>query len=158
MDGKNIKYRIGKSYTAQILTTIFAFACVIPLLFILFYILKAGITKINWHFLVNVPKPVGEPGGGIQSLDEALGHPAQFQQRAHAVTLCVKGWKQRTCLPATGLDNAGSFRQVPSAREQRSRKAQPGARSSSDGVIPGICRNGSPLRLRLGTESMSPCV
>jgi phosphate transport system permease protein len=65
MDGKNIKYRIGKSYTAQILTTIFAFACVIPLLFILFYILKAGITKINWHFLVNVPKPVGETGGGI---------------------------------------------------------------------------------------------
>jgi len=65
MDGKNIKYRIGKSYTAQILTTIFAFACVIPLLFILFYILKAGITKINWHFLVNIPKPVGEAGGGI---------------------------------------------------------------------------------------------
>jgi phosphate transport system permease protein len=65
MDGKNIKYRIGKSYTAQILTTTFAFACVIPLLFILFYILKAGITKINWHFLVNIPKPVGEAGGGI---------------------------------------------------------------------------------------------
>jgi phosphate transport system permease protein len=65
MDGKNIKYRIGKSYGAQILTTIFAFACVIPLLFILFYILKAGITKINWHFLVNIPKPVGETGGGI---------------------------------------------------------------------------------------------
>jgi hypothetical protein len=35
MDGKNIKYRIGKSYVAQIVTTMFAFACVIPLLFIL---------------------------------------------------------------------------------------------------------------------------
>jgi len=65
MDGKNIKYRIGKSYGAQIVTTIFAFACVIPLLFILGFILKAGITKINWHFLVNIPKPVGESGGGI---------------------------------------------------------------------------------------------
>ena len=65
MDGKNIKYRIGKSYGAQIVTTIFAFACVIPLLYILGFILKAGITKINWHFLVNVPKPVGETGGGI---------------------------------------------------------------------------------------------
>jgi phosphate transport system permease protein len=65
MDGKNIKYRIGKSYGAQIVTTIFAFACVIPLLFILGFILKAGITKINWHFLVNIPKPVGEAGGGI---------------------------------------------------------------------------------------------
>jgi phosphate transport system permease protein len=65
MEGKNIKYRIGKSYVAQIVTTIFAFACVIPLLFILGFIIKAGITKINWHFLVNVPKPVGETGGGI---------------------------------------------------------------------------------------------
>lgn len=65
MDGKNIKYRIGKSYTAQIVTTIFAFACVIPLLFILGYIIRAGITRVNWHFLVNIPKPVGESGGGI---------------------------------------------------------------------------------------------
>jgi len=65
MDGKSIKYRIGKSYFAQIVTTLFAFACVIPLLFILGFIIKAGITKINWHFLVNVPKPVGETGGGI---------------------------------------------------------------------------------------------
>jgi phosphate transport system permease protein len=38
---------------------------VIPLLAILFFIIKAGITKINWHFIVNVPKPVGETGGGI---------------------------------------------------------------------------------------------
>jgi phosphate transport system permease protein len=65
MDGKNIKYRIGKSSFAQIVTTVFAFACVIPLLFILGFILKAGITKINWHFLVSIPKPVGESGGGI---------------------------------------------------------------------------------------------
>lgn len=65
MDGKNIKYRIGKSYVAQIVTTIFAFACVIPLLYILGFIIKAGITKINWHFLVSIPKPVGEAGGGI---------------------------------------------------------------------------------------------
>ena len=55
----------GDLYGAQIVTTIFAFACVIPLLFILGFILKAGITKINWHFLVNIPKPVGEAGGGI---------------------------------------------------------------------------------------------
>src|ERR1700744_2681443 len=65
MNVDNIKYRIGKNYGAQIITTILAFACVIPLLFILFFIIKAGITKINWHFLVNIPKPVGETGGGI---------------------------------------------------------------------------------------------
>jgi phosphate transport system permease protein len=38
---------------------------VVPLLAILLFIIKAGITKINWHFLVNIPKPVGEVGGGI---------------------------------------------------------------------------------------------
>src|SRR5882762_10895531 len=65
MDGKNLKYRLGKSYGFQGLIYALAFACVIPLLAILFFIIKAGITKINWHFLVNVPKPVGESGGGI---------------------------------------------------------------------------------------------
>ena len=65
MHASNVKYRLGKSYGFQILTYVLAFACVIPLLAILFFIIKAGITKINWHFLVNVPKPVGETGGGI---------------------------------------------------------------------------------------------
>jgi phosphate transport system permease protein len=61
----SVKYRIGKSRAMQGLTIFFAFACVLPLLAILIYIIKAGITKINWHFLTNLPKPVGESGGGI---------------------------------------------------------------------------------------------
>ena len=65
MDGKNVKFRLGKSYGFQWLVYVFAFACVIPLLLILSYIIKQGITKINWHFLVNIPKPVGETGGGV---------------------------------------------------------------------------------------------
>ena len=65
MKADNIKFRLGKSLGFQILTYVLAFACVIPLIAILFFILKAGITKINWHFLVNIPKPVGESGGGI---------------------------------------------------------------------------------------------
>jgi len=60
-----VKYRIGKSSGFQVLTTILAFACVIPLIAILIYIIRAGITKINWNFLTNVEKPVGEIGGGI---------------------------------------------------------------------------------------------
>lgn len=60
-----IRYRIGKSRVFQGLVILFAAASVIPLLAILFYILRAGITKINWHFLTNIPKPVGETGGGI---------------------------------------------------------------------------------------------
>src|ERR1700722_20040669 len=60
-----VKYRIGKSSAFKTLTVVLAFACVLPLVAILLYIIRAGITKINWHFLVNIPKPVGESGGGI---------------------------------------------------------------------------------------------
>lgn len=62
-----VKWRIAKSTIAKTFIVIFAFACVLPLLFIFFYIIKEGITKINWHFLVNLPKPVGETGGGISN-------------------------------------------------------------------------------------------
>ncbi len=47
------------------MTFVFALACMIPLGAILFFIIRAGITRINWHFLVNIPRPVGEKGGGI---------------------------------------------------------------------------------------------
>ncbi|XZF13779.1 phosphate ABC transporter permease PstA [Chitinophagaceae bacterium MMS25-I14] len=60
-----VKYRIGKSTLFKGLIILFSMACVLPLLFILGFIMKEGITKINWHFLVNIPKPVGETGGGI---------------------------------------------------------------------------------------------
>jgi len=72
MEIGSVKYRIGKSYGFQILTIVLAFACVIPLIAILIFIIKAGITKINWHFLVNIPKPVGETGGGIANACSAV--------------------------------------------------------------------------------------
>jgi phosphate transport system permease protein len=37
----------------------------VPLLLILFYIVRQGIASINWNFFINLPKPVGEKGGGI---------------------------------------------------------------------------------------------
>src|SRR5579885_620474 len=60
-----VKYRVAKSRTVQIFTVALAFMITIPLLFIIFYIFKEGITKINWTFLTHIPKPVGETGGGI---------------------------------------------------------------------------------------------
>lgn len=38
-----------------------------PLLLILFYIFRQGIASMNWHFLTNLPKPVGETGGGVSN-------------------------------------------------------------------------------------------
>lgn len=37
----------------------------LPLLFILFYLLKQGIGAMNWAFFMQLPKPVGEAGGGV---------------------------------------------------------------------------------------------
>jgi phosphate transport system permease protein len=61
----NVKYRVGKSKFVQGLIVLFAFLITIPLILIIIYIFKEGITKINWNFLTKIPKPVGESGGGI---------------------------------------------------------------------------------------------
>jgi phosphate transport system permease protein len=60
-----VKYRVAKSTFVQVLIIALAFIIVLPLLFIIIYIVKEGITKINWSFFTHVPRPVGEPGGGI---------------------------------------------------------------------------------------------
>ncbi|HEU4573704.1 MAG TPA: phosphate ABC transporter permease PstA [Chitinophagaceae bacterium] len=61
----SLKFRIGKSGIFQAITIFFSVACILPLLAILYYIIKAGIQRINWQFFVELPKPVGEAGGGI---------------------------------------------------------------------------------------------
>ena len=37
----------------------------IPLVMILFYVIKQGFSSLNWAFFTQMPKPVGEPGGGM---------------------------------------------------------------------------------------------
>jgi phosphate transport system permease protein len=61
----NVKYRVGKSKLVQGLIVFFAFLITVPLLLIIIYIFREGITRINWNFLTKIPKPVGEEGGGI---------------------------------------------------------------------------------------------
>ena len=61
----NVKYRVAKSKVMQGVIVLLAFIVTFPLLAIIFYIFKQGITKINWTFLTHLPAPVGEPGGGI---------------------------------------------------------------------------------------------
>ena len=60
-----VKYRVAKSKLAQGLIVFLAFIITLPLLAIIVYIFREGITKINWTFLTHIPKPVGETGGGI---------------------------------------------------------------------------------------------
>ena len=61
----HISYRIGKSRIFEWVVILLAFLITLPLLAIIYFIVKEGITSINWNFLTNIPKPVGEIGGGI---------------------------------------------------------------------------------------------
>ncbi len=37
----------------------------VPLFFVFFYVLKQGFSSLSWDFFTKMPKPVGEPGGGM---------------------------------------------------------------------------------------------
>jgi len=62
---KKLSYRIVKSKGMNWFIVLFSAICVLPLVFVLAYIIEEGIGAINWSFFVNIPKPVGEIGGGI---------------------------------------------------------------------------------------------
>jgi phosphate transport system permease protein len=42
-------------------------AVILPLLAILFYLLKQGVSSLNLAFFTQIPKPVGEAGGGMEN-------------------------------------------------------------------------------------------
>jgi len=56
----------------RLVSGVAVFACassvlvaLVPLGFILFFVLARGMTAINWEFFTSMPKPVGEAGGGM---------------------------------------------------------------------------------------------
>ncbi len=62
---KFIRSRLVKDKFFKGIIILFSLLSTIPLFFIFFHLLKNGISSINFEFLVNLPKPVGEKGGGI---------------------------------------------------------------------------------------------
>ena len=49
---------LGIMYVAAVTATL-------PLIFILYHLVRQGVTSLNADFFVRMPKPVGEPGGGM---------------------------------------------------------------------------------------------
>ena len=49
---------IGLTYVAAVLATL-------PLLLILWHLLQKGASSLSLAFFTHMPKPVGEPGGGM---------------------------------------------------------------------------------------------
>ncbi|GAB3348766.1 phosphate ABC transporter permease PstA [Arachidicoccus ginsenosidivorans] len=60
-----LKFRIIKNKAMKWAVILLTFLCALPLAFILVYIIKEGIAAINWDFIIHIPKPVGESGGGV---------------------------------------------------------------------------------------------
>ncbi len=58
-------WRKLKNTVMQALTCGCALLLVVPLALIFFHVLKSGIGAVNWAFFTQLPKPVGESGGGM---------------------------------------------------------------------------------------------
>jgi phosphate transport system permease protein len=67
MKGPSIKKRILWDKVFKAVIVLLTFFSILPMFFILFFIASKGISVINWRFLTQLPKPIGEIGGGISN-------------------------------------------------------------------------------------------
>jgi phosphate transport system permease protein len=58
-------WRRGLSHTIVVLSGASVLLALVPLAFILFYVVSQGISALNLNFFTHMPAPVGEPGGGM---------------------------------------------------------------------------------------------
>src|SRR5512139_3623610 len=63
----SIRRRILYDKLFKIIVVLLTSCSILPMFFILFFITSKGISAINWNFLTQLPKPVGEIGGGISN-------------------------------------------------------------------------------------------
>jgi phosphate transport system permease protein len=62
---ERVRFRETRKSAFRFLIIVMTVITIIPLVAVLVYIFRQGISVINWHFLTSLPKPVGEVGGGI---------------------------------------------------------------------------------------------
>jgi phosphate transport system permease protein len=58
-------WRRFKNAASQVLTCVCALLVLLPLALVFLHVVKSGIGAINWDCFTKLPKPVGEPGGGM---------------------------------------------------------------------------------------------
>ncbi|MGO9200704.1 MAG: phosphate ABC transporter permease PstA [Limisphaerales bacterium] len=59
------RWRKLKDISMQALTCACALLAVVPLALVFYHVLRSGIGALNWAFFTQLPKPVGEAGGGV---------------------------------------------------------------------------------------------
>jgi phosphate transport system permease protein len=62
-----IQHRIWADKFFKAFVILFSLGSIVPMFLILFMITRNGVSVINWDFLTQLPKPVGESGGGISN-------------------------------------------------------------------------------------------
>ncbi len=67
MKARGLQRRILADKLFKGLIVFLSFVCMLPMFLILFFIVKKGVSVINWGFLVSLPRPMGEAGGGISN-------------------------------------------------------------------------------------------
>jgi phosphate transport system permease protein len=65
MTAANHKLRQFKDALMQIGACVCAIIVVTPLVLVFYHLVKLGFSSINWAFFTQLPKAVGEPGGGM---------------------------------------------------------------------------------------------
>jgi phosphate transport system permease protein len=65
MNATNHSWRNAKNAFMQTLTFVCAILVILPLLLVFFHLVTQGASSINWAFFTQLPKPVGEVGGGM---------------------------------------------------------------------------------------------
>jgi len=65
MDSNRHKWRKFKNGLMQAITCFCALLVIAPLALIFYHLLKSGLGSVNWAFFTQLPKPVGETGGGM---------------------------------------------------------------------------------------------
>jgi phosphate transport system permease protein len=59
------RWRRAVSHTILMLCGLSVLIALVPLALVLFYVLTQGVTSLSLSFFTEMPKPVGEPGGGM---------------------------------------------------------------------------------------------
>jgi phosphate transport system permease protein len=65
--GSGVAARVRGDFAFRALVLALSLIATIPLILILVFIIVRGASSINWHFITELPKPIGEPGGGISN-------------------------------------------------------------------------------------------
>lgn len=64
-NSKRVAWRQSKNVMMTTLSLLSGVVVILPLILIFYYTLAQGISSVNWDFFTKMPKPVGEPGGGM---------------------------------------------------------------------------------------------